>query len=108
MHWLLLVVAICFEVFGTVNMKLSKGFTVLVPSILIFVFYALSFVFLTMVLKKIDVSITYAIWSGLGTTLVAVIGFVWFREPVSALKILFLLMIVIGVVGLYMIDTSAG
>lgn len=81
-------------------MKLSAGFTKTLPSILIFVFYALCFSSLTVALKKIDVSVAYAIWSGLGTVLIATIGIFWFKEPVNMLKIISLGLIVFGVVGL--------
>ena len=100
--WLYLAGAIFLEIAGTTSMKLSEGFTRTVPSIFIFVFYALSFIALTMALKRIDVSIAYAIWSGVGTALIAVIGTVHFREPMTLIKALSLCMIIIGVVGLYL------
>ncbi len=81
-------------------MKLSEGFARLVPSILIFVFYALSFLALTMTLKKIDVSVAYAIWAGVGTALIALIGVVHFKEPLTSIKMVSIGMIIIGVVGL--------
>jgi small multidrug resistance pump len=61
--WLYLTGAIFLEIAGTTSMKLSDGFTKTVPSICIFVFYAISFMALTMALKRIDVSVAYAIWS---------------------------------------------
>ena len=64
-HWFYLLLAILLEVAGTTSMKLSHGFTRLVPSILIFVFYALSFTALTFALRRLDMSVTYAVWSGL-------------------------------------------
>jgi small multidrug resistance pump len=99
-YWIFLILAIVFEVMGTTSMKLAYGFTKLVPSLLVFVFYAAALGLLVLSLKKIDVSVSYAIWSGLGTALIAVIGFVWFREPVSALRIGSLVLIIAGVVGL--------
>lgn len=100
MTWLYLVLAILLEVSGTTCMKLSDGFTKLVPSILLFVFYSLSFGMLTLALKKLDVSIAYAVWSGVGTALIATIGVLWFKEPATALKLISLGLIIIGVVGL--------
>lgn len=100
MYWLYLVLAIVLEVAGTTNMKLSQGFTNIIPSILIFVFYGLSFISLTMALKKIDVSVAYAIWAGLGTALIATIGFIYFKEVVTGIKLISIALIVIGVVGL--------
>lgn len=64
-HWFILAGAIVLEVAGTTSMKLSQGFTRLGPSVLIFVFYGLSFVALTLALKKVDVGVAYAIWAGL-------------------------------------------
>ena len=100
MTWLYLVLAILLEVSGTTCMKLSEGFTKLVPSILLFVFYTLSFGMLTLALKQIDVSFAYAVWSGVGTALIATIGLLYFKEPMTALKLISLGLIIIGVVGL--------
>jgi small multidrug resistance pump len=100
MTWLYLVLAILLEVSGTTCMKLSEGFTRMVPSILLVVFYTLSFGMLTLALKKIDVSVAYAIWSGVGTALIASIGVLWFKEPATAMKLISLGLIIIGVVGL--------
>lgn len=99
-HWLFLVGAIVLEVAGTTSMKLSEGFSRVVPSVLIFVFYSASFVGLTLALKKIDVSVAYAVWSGIGTALVAAIGIVSFRETVTGLRVASILLIIAGVVGL--------
>ena len=98
--WLLLTAAILLEVAGTTSMKFSVGFTRLVPSVLIFVFYAASFTVLTLALRKLDISIAYAIWSGLGTVLITMIGIFWFKEPATALKLTCILLIILGVVGL--------
>jgi len=99
-HWLALAGAIVLEVSGTVSMKLSAGFTKLIPSILIFVFYAASFVVLALALKKIDVGVAYAIWAGVGTALIAIIGILFFKEPLSTLKVFSICMIIAGVIGL--------
>ncbi|MRG76195.1 MAG: QacE family quaternary ammonium compound efflux SMR transporter [ANME-2 cluster archaeon] len=95
-----LIMAIIFEVAGTTCMKLSYGFTKAVPSILMIILYLLSLGSLTFALKKMDVSIAYAIWAGLGTALIATVGILWFEEPVTALKIISLGLIIIGVIGL--------
>jgi small multidrug resistance pump len=99
-YWAILAAAICFEVAGTTSMKLAEGFSRLTPSILIFVFYGISFVLLTLALKSLEVSVVYAVWSGMGTALVALIGLIWFKEPITAGKAVYLLLIIIGVVGL--------
>jgi small multidrug resistance pump len=99
-HWFILAGAIMLEVAGTTSMKLSEGFTKVVPSVLLFVFYAAAFVALTLALKKIEVSVAYAVWSGVGTALIAAIGILYFREPASALKLISIVLIIVGVVGL--------
>jgi small multidrug resistance pump len=100
MAWVYLIFAILAEVAGTTSMKLSEGFTRTAPSAFIFVFYGLSLALLTLALKRLDVSLSYAIWSGLGTALIAAIGILWFREPVTLLKLVSLALIVAGVIGL--------
>jgi small multidrug resistance pump len=99
-YWLYLAGAIMLEVAGTTSMKLSHGFSKILPSVLIFVFYTASFTALTFALKKIDVSSAYAIWSGIGTALITVIGIAYFREPVTIIKIVSIALIILGVVGL--------
>ena len=65
-----------------------------------FVFYILSLISLTLALKKVDVSVAYAVWSGIGTALIALIGIFYFKEPSTAIKILSICLIITGVVGL--------
>jgi small multidrug resistance pump len=100
MEWIILIFAILTEVAGTTAMKLSRGFTRIGPSIAMGAFYIISFVLLTMALKKINVGVAYAIWSGIGTALIAMIGFLWFKETMNAIKIVSLALIILGVIGL--------
>jgi len=100
MHWLYLILAVVFEVAGTTCMKLSVGFSKVWPAVLMALFYAVSLCFLTFALKKVDVGVTYAIWSGVGTALIATIGLLWFREPMTLLKVFGLLAIIGGVIAL--------
>ena len=100
MSWVYLFLAIGFEVAGTVCMKLSEGFEKLVPSILLFVFYALSFYAITIAIKHIEISLAYAIWAGLGTAIISIIGIFYFQEAVTTLKMVSLVLVVAGVVGL--------
>jgi small multidrug resistance pump len=99
--WGLLSVAIAFEVVGTTCMKLSHGFTNLLPSVLMFVFYGLAFSCNTFATKTLDLSITYAVWSGVGTVATAFIGIYFFKEPGTALKLVSITLILIGVMGLH-------
>ena len=99
-HWLFLSGAILLEVAGTISMQLSEGFTRPIPSVLIFVFYIISFVALTFAIEKIEVSTAYTIWAGVGTALIAIIGLVYFGEPATAIKFISIILIIIGVIGL--------
>ncbi len=101
MGWVLLIVAILLEVAGTTNMKLSEGFSKLGPSVLVLFFYALSIIALTFAVNRLDVSVAYAVWSGMGTALVAIIGLWFFQESVTIIKVLALGLIIVGVVMLH-------
>ena len=102
--WLWLTLAIFFEVTGTVNLKLSNGLTKVIPSILVVVFYLCSFACLAITLKKMEVGTAYAIWAGLGTSLIALVGILYFHESVSILKVISIILIVLGVVGLNLVN----
>jgi small multidrug resistance pump len=104
MSWLLLVASIVLEVLGTMSMKLSEGFTRPLYSALVTVFYALSIVGLTLALKRIEVSVAYAVWSGLGTAFIAMIGVTIFGEALTVVKVVALVLIVVGVVMLNMVS----
>ncbi len=105
-YWFYLAGVIALEAAGTTAMKLSEGFTKLVPSILLFVFYAASFVALTFAIRKIDVSTAYAIWAGIGTVLITAIGVLYFRESATLLKLLCIGLIILGVVGLNLVGAE--
>ena len=100
MSWLYLFVAILLEVSGTIAMKLSEGFTRMVPLVTMFIFYGFGLTLLTLALKKIELSIAYAIWSGLGTALIGIVGIIWFKESATLLKIISIFLIIVGVIGL--------
>ncbi len=106
-HWLFLIGAIVLEVAGTTAMKMSDGFTKTVPSVAMFVFYILSLVALTYALKKFDMSMAYAIWAGVGTAFITIVGIYFFKEPISVVKIGSIALIIIGVVGLHLSGETA-
>ncbi len=106
MGWILLIAAILLEVAGTTNMKLSEGFSKLVPSVLVLFFYALSIVALTFAVNRLDVSVAYAVWSGLGTALVAIIGIWFFQESLTTTKVIALVLIIVGVAILHLTSES--
>ena len=102
MSWFYLILAIGLEVSGTTCMKLSDGFARTTASLLVFVFYGLSIAALTLAMKHIDISISYAVWSGLGTGLITLIGVVWFGEAMTLLKTGALALIILGVMTLHL------
>ena len=106
MGWILLVLAIALEVAGTTNMKLSEGFSQLIPSVLVLIFYALSIIALTFAVNRLEVSVAYAVWSGMRTALVAVIGLWFFQESLTSTKVVALGLIVVGVVMLHLTSES--
>ena len=107
MGWVLLIAAILLEVAGTTNMKLSEGFSKLVPSVLVLFFYALSIIALTFAVNRLDVSVAYAVWSGMGTALVAIIGLWFFQESVTSIKVIALGLIIVGVVMLHFTSSES-
>jgi small multidrug resistance pump len=99
--WISLIIAIIFGALGTICMKLSKGLQKIKPSLCLFLFYIISFIALTFAIKYIDLSMVYAVWSGLGTVFVSTVGILYFKESVSVKKIIYLSLIVIGVIGMH-------
>ncbi|MGB6769400.1 MAG: multidrug efflux SMR transporter [Methyloceanibacter sp.] len=100
MPWIFLSVAILFEVAGITSLKLSRGFAEMWPSVGVFVFYVCSAAAVVLALRRLELSVAYAIWSGVGTALTAMIGFAYFREPLTLIKLASLALVVLGVVGL--------
>lgn len=86
------------EIFGTTMLKLSEGFTNLFPSIGVIVGFGLSFYSLSLCLKTVPLSLAYAIWSGMGTALTALIGVLLWRDPFSIITLVGLVLIIGGVV----------
>ena len=106
LYWLLLVAAIVCEVVATTSMKLSEGFTKTLPSVTMVVGYLASAVLITIAIKRIELSIAYAIWAGLGVLLTTLIGVYFFRETLTPMKVFSALMIMAGVMGLYLSQPS--
>jgi small multidrug resistance pump len=98
--WVLLGIGIVLEVAGTLCMKLADGFRDLRAAGLMYLFYGLSLTILTLAFKRLDVGMGYAVWSGAGLALIVTIGIVWFREPATTARVIFLTLILIGLVGL--------
>jgi len=98
MKYLFLSIAIIAEVIATSALKSVEGFTKLWPSVIVVAGYGVAFYFLSMTLKSIPVGIAYAIWSGLGITLVSIIGYFFYKQSLDFPAILGLGLILAGVV----------
>lgn len=103
--WITLIVAILFGVFGTISMKVSHGLKHFKPTLCVAFFYLVSFTSMTFAVKYIQLSIVYAVWSGVGTILVSIVGILFFNEHLSRRKVLFLILIVMGVIGIHLGDS---
>lgn len=102
--WLLL--AIIAEVVGTTALKVSDGFRHLWPVLVVVAGYGLSFYAMSISLRSIPLGIVYAVWSGIGTVAIVLIGAVAFRESLDALKIGGIALIMVGVVLLNVVAGS--
>lgn len=107
MGYLYLAIAIVAEVIATSALKCSDEFSKLGPSLLVIVGYGLAFYFLSLVLKTIPIGIAYAIWSGMGVVLIAIVGVVVFDETLDWAAIIGMLLIVSGVFVLNVFSNSA-
>ncbi|WP_282939753.1 quaternary ammonium compound efflux SMR transporter SugE [Paenibacillus sp. RC67] len=100
MAWIYLIIAGLFEVVWAISIKYTQGFTKLVPSVVTIAGMAVSFYFLSQSLKSLPMGTAYAIWTGIGALGTVVIGMLFMGEPRDAIRVLFLLLIVGGIVGL--------
>lgn len=98
MKYLYLAIAIVAEVAATTSLKASQEFTKLLPSLIVIVGYGIAFYFMTLVLRYIPIGITYALWSGLGIILVAVVGAVVYREVPDLPALIGMGLIIAGVI----------
>ena len=94
----ILLIAIFFEVAGTMLLPVTQNFTKLVPTVALAFFYLCAFYLLTFVANKIPIAIMYATWSGLGIFTIAILGYVFFKQTLAWQAILGLFMIVVGVI----------
>ncbi|WP_312339319.1 DMT family transporter [Anaerospora hongkongensis] len=96
--YVLLGIAIALEIIGTSTMKASAGFTKLVPSLLFVVIMGASFYSVSQALTEIPLGIAYAIWSGLGTALTALVAVVIWKETMNLYTVTGIVLIIAGVV----------
>ena len=100
MEWIFLVIAGGLEVFWSTCMKYSEGFTDLKFSILTIIGMIFSFLFLSKATKSLPLGTAYAVWTGIGALGAVIVGIVLFKEPVTAARIFFVSLLLIGIVGL--------
>jgi small multidrug resistance pump len=105
--WIYLFTAILFEVAGITSMKLSRDLSEPLPSLAVLIFYVCSATAVILALKRLELSTAYAIWSGIGTALAAMIGVVYFREPLTPFKMISLGLVILGVVGLTLAERQS-
>ncbi|MBD7946143.1 MULTISPECIES: quaternary ammonium compound efflux SMR transporter SugE [Psychrobacillus] len=106
MAWILLVIAGLTEIIWAIGLKEAHGFTELVPSIITILFLIISFFLFARAMKTIPIGTAYAIFTGIGAAGTAIVGILWFNEPVSIGKIVFLCILLFGIIGLKLSDTE--
>ena len=98
--WTYLTAAIATEVVGTLFLRFTDGFTRPLPSIVVVITYVLSLWLTALALKTLEISLAYAVWAGVGTAAIAIIGMAALGETVNALKLASILLVISGVIGL--------
>ena len=96
--WIYVLLAIVSEVVSAACIKLSDGFSKILPTVCTLVFYTLCISFISLALKKLDLSKVYAIWAGLATVGIALESILLFDESVSLAKVGAILLVITGVV----------
>ena len=100
MSWTILFLAGIFEIFWAVGLKYSDGFTKLFPTIFTIVTMIISFYLLSLALKALPTGTAYAVWVGIGTVGTVIAGIMLFGESMSLIRVMSILFILIGIVGL--------
>ena len=106
-HYLYLIAAVIAETIGTTALQASQQFTRLGPSVLVIVAYAISFYLLSLTLKFMPVGVMYAIWSGLGIVLIALIGWLVFSQKLDLPAVIGMGLILIGIVIIQVFSKTA-
>jgi quaternary ammonium compound-resistance protein SugE len=100
MSWIYLIIAGIFEVVWAVGLKYTNGFTRLYPSIITGLGMIVSFYFLSIAIRHLPMGTAYAVWTGIGALGTVLFGILLFNEPHNFLRLMFLLMIFLGIIGL--------
>lgn len=107
LHYIYLILAVAAETIGTTALQASNQFTRLGPTVLVVLAYGVAFYFLGIALKYIPVGIAYALWSGLGIVLIALIGFAVFGQRLDGPALLGLALIIAGIVVIQVFSKTA-
>lgn len=107
MQWLYLSIAIVAEVIATSTLKTTESFTRLGPSLIVVAGYVTAFYFLTLTLKTIPVGVAYAVWSGVGIVLVALVAWLWHKQTLDLPAIIGMTLIISGVLVMNRFSKSA-
>lgn len=108
MTYAYLLVAIVSEVIATSALKASEGFTRLWPSVLVVIGYGVAFFCLSLTLRTIPVGIVYAVWSGIGIVLIALVGWLLYRQALDLPAILGIALIMAGVLVINLFSSTVG
>lgn len=106
MAWIILFIAGLFEIAWAIALKYSEGFTKFWPSVVFGITALISFVCLAYALRTLPVGTGYAVWTGIGAVGIAIFGMVWLDEPVNAIRVGCILLIVAGIAGLRLSGAS--
>ncbi len=106
-HYILLILAVAAETIGTTALQASQQFTRLGPSIIVVVAYGAAFYLLALTLKFMPVGVLYAVWSGLGIVLIAIIGWIVFRQSLDLPAILGIALIIAGIAVIQLFSSTA-
>ena len=104
--YLALLLAIIAETIGTSALQASEQFTRLVPSVVVVLAYAVSFYLLSITLRTMPVGVVYALWSGLGIVLIALIGYVWFGQVLDLAAVIGLALIITGIAVIHLFSSA--
>jgi quaternary ammonium compound-resistance protein SugE len=104
--WIVLIAAGIFEVIWAIGVKYSHGLTEIVPATVTLIGMIASMALLSIAVKTIPVGTAYAVWIGIGTVGTALMGIILFKESTSAARLVFILLILIGIIGLHLTGPS--
>lgn len=100
MSWIWIFIASLFEISWAVGLKYSQGFTQLKATIFTIITMILSYVFLSLGVKNLPIGTAYAVWTGIGAVRTAIYGIIFFNEPKDLIRVFFIFLIVVGIIGL--------